>query len=163
MPNRLHVQVPAEEERDVALLEDGDEVAELREEVRDGTSLSLPESLSEAEEGEERRVELMREVRRSTEDELYCSRVIVRVSWGRLGRGDLIWEGERERPLGMCSLVRRECLWWLEGVEVEGAWDLDDREGAGGKPLLEGISRMLSLRPVVGSVVDSLAGSWETW
>ena len=29
--------------------------------------------------------------------------------------------------------------------------------------LAAGMSMMLSLRPVVGSVVWSLAGSWETW
>lgn len=49
---------------------------------------------------------------------------------------------------------------WLLWLEL---WDLDDGAGAAGVALLEGISRILSLRPVVGSVVDSRAGSWETW
>lgn len=155
MPKRLQVQQLADEDLDVA--EEGDEEAELREEVSEGTSLSESESESVSE--SEMLARDMWVARRSTEEALYCSRAIVRVSWGRLGRGHLIWDGDKERPLGMCSLVRRVCLWllWLE------LWDLDDGAGAAGVALLEGISRMLSLRPVVGSVVDSRAGSWETW
>jgi hypothetical protein len=75
-----------------------------------------------------------------------------------LGRGHSIFEGESERPLGMCSLVRRECLLLLLECFEDGA----GAEGAE-EDFAEGMSRMLSLRPVVGSVVDSRAGSWETW
>lgn len=54
-------------------------------------------------------------------------------------------EGERARPLA------------TEAVEARRAWSDEDDF------LAAGMSRMLSLRPVVGSVVCSLAGSWETW
>jgi len=156
IPKRLHVQQLADEGRDDVLAEDGDEeplLRELRDEVRDGTSEPLSLSLSES-----IRALPSRLARRSTEDALYCSRVIVRVSCGRLGRGHSIFEGESERPLGMCSLVRRECL-LLE-------WPCDREDGAGAEGVGDfpgGMSKMLSLRPVVGSVVDSRAGSWETW
>lgn len=144
-----------DEERDDAL--EGDDEALLRLEVSEGTSLSESLSLSLS---EEMRVEPRRLLRRSTDDALYCSRAMVRVSWGRLGRGHLICEGDSERPLGMCSLVRRLCLLLLL------LWcDLDDGAGAGAgaDALADGMLRMFSLRPVVGSVVNSRAGSCETW
>jgi hypothetical protein len=62
-----------------------------------------------------------------------------------------MFEGDIARPFGIDAvLIRRECrseedreLWWDE---------LDDL-------VLPGMSRILSFRPVVGSVVWSLAGS----
>lgn len=86
-----------------------------------------------------------------------CSEVIWRVSWGFVGRGDLICEGERERPLAMWSeLGRRE--WRFDaresfGSEAEGVVVVADDLAAAG------ISRTLSLRRVVCSVTDSRAGS----
>lgn len=151
MPKRLQVQQLVDEDLEDEVADDGEEdplLRELREDVSDGTSESL--SLSESESS--MWVEPKRCVRRSTEEALYCSRVIVRVSWGRFGRGHSIFEGDNERPLGMCSLVRRVCLLW--------PWEREDSAGAGGaEDFACGMSRMLSLRPVVGSVVDSRAGS----
>jgi hypothetical protein len=96
------------------------------------------------------------------------------------GFGDLIWETERGRPLGISTvrLSRRdprrvldeECFSRLE-------WCLDDRSLSDEECLDEdddldedlcddfsdGTSRMFKTRPVVGSVVDDSAGSWETW
>ena len=88
---------------------------------------------------------------------------IALVACGEIGFGDWIWEMERGRPLGMSVLAARasrreeeECL--LEEVLLEE--DLDDLED-----LLEvdETSRMFKTRPVVGSVVEAWAGSWETW
>ncbi len=66
-----------------------------------------------------------------------------------LGLGCAILEGERERPLGIsieARLALREDLdWRVEDAEE----DL-------------GTSRMLRLRPVVGSRVNGVDGSWET-
>lgn len=102
--------------------------------------------------------------------------------------GDLIWETDRGRPLGMSTVrllsrrdsLREECLSrddededeeYLEDVEcleelfsLSEEWcfeelDLDD-------DLLDlswGTSRMFKTRPVVGSVVEDCPGSWETW
>lgn len=76
-----------------------------------------------------------------------------RVWCGRSGFGETICEGEMERPLGIeAALVRR--LW----RDDDACWDDDDEDF-----VFPGMSRMLSLRPVVGSVVWSLAGSCETW
>jgi hypothetical protein len=88
---------------------------------------------------------------------------------------------DKGRPLGISrarALSRRdsrldeeeceECLLDLDEDELDfEELDLDDED------LLEeeeeeedfsmGTSRMLSTRPVVGSVVEAIAGSWETW
>jgi len=100
---------------------------------------------------------------------------IALVACGEIGFGDWICEMERGRPLGMSveaarasrredeeeclledlsDLLEEECL--LEDL-LEDLEDLSD--------LLEddGTSRMFKTRPVVGSVVDAWAGSWETW
>lgn len=77
-----------------------------------------------------------------------------RVSWGRWGLGATMRSGDRPRPLGM------------DAVETRRDWLLDLVAGwadAAGLDVRPGISMMFSLRPVVGSVVWSLAGSCETW
>jgi hypothetical protein len=100
------------------------------------------------------------------------------VAWGVTGLGDWIWEIDKGRPLGMSTerlrLSRRdsrrevdECL-SRELCLVEDRLSeecLDEDEVL--EDLLEdfsfGTSRMFRTRPVVGSVVDDCAGSWETW
>lgn len=64
----------------------------------------------------------------------------------------MIREGEIERPLGIEAVLMRRL--WRDEVCCD-----DDDEDL----VFPGMSRMLSLRPVVGSVVWSLAGSCETW
>ena len=66
----------------------------------------------------------------------------------------MIWEGDRERPLGMLAEARRECRFDAAGAGAA---------AAAGADLAAGMSRVLSLRPVVGSVTESRAGSCETW
>jgi len=91
----------------------------------------------------------------SAKRRLSSSRVVlsywVLMTWrvwpGRWGLGAAMREGERERPLATLAVETRRDLRSAEDDEV----------------LAAGMSRMLSLRPVVGSVVCSLAGSWETW
>lgn len=74
------------------------------------------------------------------------------VAFGFPGFGLWIFDGDSERPFATFDvLTRREfCLADLPDVlsSVFVAF---------------GMSRTFSLRPVVGSVTDSLAGSWETW
>jgi hypothetical protein len=70
--------------------------------------------------------------------------------------GETILEGEMERPLGIEAVLMRR-LWRDE--EEDWWWDEDEED----LEVLPGMSMMLSLRPVVGSVVWSLAGSCETW
>jgi hypothetical protein len=57
---------------------------------------------------------------------------------------------------------RREEEWWerdeLECFD-EDELDLDDLE----EDFSTGTSRMFRTRPVVGSVVEAVAGSWDTW
>jgi hypothetical protein len=52
---------------------------------------------------------------------------------------------------------------WCERDELEcfdeDKLDLDDRE----EDFSTGTSRMFRTRPVVGSVVEAVAGSWDTW
>jgi len=67
-------------------------------------------------------------------------------------------EGETERPLGMDWVLTRRCS-RLVPEEREELWCDDELV----LEVLPGMSRMLSLRPVVGSVVWSLAGSCDTW
>jgi hypothetical protein len=87
----------------------------------------------------------------------YCVWMTWRVWLGRSGLGETILEGESERPLGTeavdAALTRRLC------EERDDVWWEDEDEDL----VLPGMSRMLSLRPVVGSVVWSFAGSCETW
>jgi hypothetical protein len=95
---------------------------------------------------------------------------IALVACGETGFGDWIWEIERGRPLGMSVLAARasrreeeeECLLEEELLLEEDLDDLeDDLEDL--SLLEDGTSRMFKTRPVVGSVVDEWAGSWETW
>jgi hypothetical protein len=102
------------------------------------------------------------------------------VACGEIGFGDLIWETERGRPFGIsrAKLSRRdsrreeECLLSREDEEcLEEDEDLLDEECLEELELLDerledfslGTSRMFNTRPVVGSVVEETAGSWETW
>jgi len=94
------------------------------------------------------------------------------VACGEIGFGDTIWEVERGRPLGMSVDRARdsrreeeECL--LEELDLLEE-DLDeevfeDLEEDFEADLSDGTSRMFNTRPVVGSVVEDWAGSWETW
>jgi len=41
--------------------------------------------------------------------------------------------------------------------------DFDDEDLLDEEDFSMGTSRMFSTRPVVGSVVEAMAGSWETW
>lgn len=78
----------------------------------------------------------------------YCVSMTWRVWCGRSGFGATILEGETERPFGMevvdAVLTRRSCR--FDDCE-DGWWDEEDDLP------FPGMSRMLSLRPVVGSVV----------
>jgi hypothetical protein len=108
------------------------------------------------------------------------------VACGVIGFGDLIWETERGRPFGMSTLKlsrrdsRRdeddECLSREDEECFDDEWeeDFEDEECLEDELLLDedlweeedfslGTSRMFNTRPVVGSVVDACAGSWETW
>jgi hypothetical protein len=83
------------------------------------------------------------------------------VACGDVGNGDMIWETERGRPLGMPSETARpswredECL--LEEDLLDE--DLDDLEEPDDlEDLLEedgGTSRMFKMRPVVDSVTEA--------
>jgi len=97
------------------------------------------------------------------------------VAWGVRGLGDLIWETDRGRPLGMSSCrllsrrdsLREECLSrdddeedeCLEDEEecLEELFSLDELEDLDEDllDLSEGTSRMFKTRPVVGSVVEA--------
>lgn len=127
-------------------------------ELRDGTSelpslssSSLEESLSS---DSSSCWAARRYVSASTDLGLNFSWAMARVSWGFLGWGDLICEGESERPLGTSVLV---CRLWPEDVFARDAGLLE------AAPLGGGMSMILSLRPEVGSTTDSRAGSWDTW
>jgi hypothetical protein len=96
------------------------------------------------------------------------------VACGATGFGDLIWETESGRPLGMSTaeLSRRdsrrvedeECL-DLRSLSDEECFDDDEDDlcEEDFSDFSDGTSRMLRTRPVVGSVVEDWAGSWETW
>jgi len=89
---------------------------------------------------------------------LYWESTIWRVWFGFTGVGAMILEGESARPFGMEEeLVRRA---WREAAAC---WAEDDTLAVELELVLPGMLRILSLRPVVGSVVWSLAGSCETW
>lgn len=83
----------------------------------------------------------------------YCVLMTWRVWPGRWGLGATMRSGETPRPLGMLADETRR----------EARSDLAGAAAAAGLEVRPGMSMMLSLRPVVGSVVWSLAGSCETW
>lgn len=97
------------------------------------------------------------------------------VACGATGLGDWIWETDNGRPFGMStarlSRFELECFsrleWCLEErlslSDEEECLDDDDLEEDLCEDFSEGTSRMFRVRPVVGSVVDDCAGSWETW
>jgi hypothetical protein len=139
---------------------------ELREEpVEDGHSKS--ESSSSSRVVSEKR--LVRSATVAASRTPYSVSRIALVACGEIGFGETIWETERGRPFGMSVEAARasrreeeECL--LEDDLLEE--DLDDLlEEEDLEDLLEvdGTSRMFKTRPVVGSVVEAWAGSWETW
>ena len=99
------------------------------------------------------------------------------VACGEIGFGDWIWDVERGRPLGMSAVAARDSRREVEDFEDE-EWeedfedDLEDEEDLLEEEDLEEdfleeldevTSRMFRTRPVVGSVVESSAGLWETW
>lgn len=80
-------------------------------ELRDGTSDASSESESESESSEESSscAAPKRAASCSTVGCENCSVVIWRVACGLVGFGDLIWDGESERPFGTSAeLTRRE-------------------------------------------------------
>jgi hypothetical protein len=89
------------------------------------------------------------------------------VACGEIGFGDTIWETESGRPFGMVleTEVSRRASRREEEECLELEEDLEDLEEDDLEDLLEedGTSRMFRTRPVVGSVVEAWAGSWETW
>ena len=120
--------------------------------VSDGTSESP--SLSNSESPEPSRVAwLKRDISFAIVAGSYSVVTICRVWFGLIGVGETILDGGRARPLGISELTRRECRLVLLLLVAEAA-----------EPdVVPGISRTFSFRPVVGSVVNSLAGSCETW
>jgi len=137
--------------------DEGDELLDDRD-VSDGTSESS--SLSNSESSESSRVAwLKRDVNFSIVAGSYSVVTSCRVWFGLMGVGETILDGERARPLGISELALRECrlVLLLLVAEVREA-------GAAAEPdVAPGTSRTFSFRPVVGSVVNSLAGSCETW
>jgi len=85
----------------------------------------------------------------------YCDAMTCRVWCGLSGFGAMICEGESARPFGIDAVdTRREWRFELEVCEVRGRswvddWDCDVDEDFA----FPGMSRTLSFRPVVGSVV----------
>jgi hypothetical protein len=121
---------------------------------------------------------LKREVNSSTVGAAKSDWRMCLVACGEIGFGDLIWETERGRPFGISTdkLSRRdsrreeeECLEDEECLDEDE--DLLEEECLEELELLDerledfsdGTSRMFNKRPVVGSVVEETAGSWETW
>jgi len=170
IPYRSHEQAEVFERSDMDERVESD--LELREEpVEDGQSTSESSSRVVSEK------RLVRSATVTTSRVPYSVSRIVLVACGETGIGDWICEMERGRPLGMSVEAARasrreeeeECL--LEDLsdllEEECLLDdlLDDFEDLSGlSVLLEGgTSRMFKTRPVVGSVVEVWAGSWETW
>lgn len=94
---------------------------------------------------------------------------------GDMGLGDFIWEMESGRPLGTERLrdvesrrdSRREEEECWEREEEEECFDdeeeLDLLDRDEDEDFSTGTSRMFRTRPVVGSVVEAVAGSWDTW
>jgi len=145
--------------------DEGDELLEDRD-VSDGTSESA--SLSNSESSDSSRVAwLKRDVSFAIVAGSYSVVTIWRVWFGLMGVGETILDGESARPLGISELTRRECRLVAEAREAEAAGAAVAAvaaAGAAAEPdFAPGISRIFSFRPVVGSVVNSLAGSCETW
>lgn len=135
--------------------DEGDELLDDRD-VSDGTSESA--SLSDSESSDSSRVAwLKRDVSFAIVAGSYSVVTIWRVWFGLMGVGETILDGERARPLGISVLTRRECRLALLLLVAE------VREAAAELDFAPGISRTFNFRPVVGSVVNSLAGSCETW
>jgi hypothetical protein len=97
---------------------------------------------------------------------------IALVACGEIGFGETIWETERGRPFGISVEAARasrreeeeECLLEEEDLLEEDLDDLSDLlEDLEDLLEVDGTSRMFKTRPVVGSVVEAWAGSWETW
>lgn len=93
------------------------------------------------------------------------------VACGEQGFGDWICEMESGRPFGMSAvrardsrrdevgfLLELECLEEELDLEEDLEEDLDED-----LDLSCATSRMFRTRPVVGSVVESSPGLWETW
>jgi len=144
MPKRSHVQQLLPE---LTLL---GELELVEREVRDGTSEPESESYSESEESS---TDCWAKRRLSSSSVVLSYWVLMtwRVWPGRCGVGATMRAGLRERPFATDAVETRRDL-RSEALEVL----VDD-------DLAAGMSMMLSLRPVVGSVVWSLAGSCETW
>jgi len=161
MPYRSHVQHELPE-----LMLDGEELLVERD-VRDGTSESLSESMNdESEEVDDAGDSDCREkwlVSASMVALSYCVLMTWRVWCGRSGLGAMILDGDSERPFGIDEAedVLIRLLSRLDEWREDFSWrvDVDEAEVL----VFPGISRMLSFRPVVGSVVWSRAGSCETW
>jgi len=96
---------------------------------------------------------------------------IALVACGEMGFGDWICDMERGRPFGMSVLAARasrreeeeECLLEEEVLLEEDLDDLEEEDDLDDLLEADGTSRMFKTRPVVGSVVEAWAGSWETW
>ena len=138
--------------------DEGDELLDDRD-VSDGTS----ESASLSESSDSSRVAwLKRDVSFAIVAGSYSVVTIWRVWFGLMGVGETILDGERARPLGISVLTRRECRLALLLLVAE-VWEAGAVGAAAELGFALGISRTFSFRPVVGSVVNSLAGSCETW
>jgi hypothetical protein len=97
------------------------------------------------------------------------------VACGEQGFGDWICEMESGRPFGMSAVRARDsrrdevgCLLELECLEEldfeeEDLDEEDLEEDLEDLDLSDATSRMFRTRPVVGSVVESSPGLWETW
>lgn len=93
------------------------------------------------------------------------------VACGEQGFGDWICETESGRPFGMSEVRARDsrrdevgCLLELECLEeLDLEEDLEDEDLEEDLEDLDATSRMFRTRPVVGSVVESSLGLWETW
>jgi hypothetical protein len=142
---------------------------ELREEpVEDGQSKS--ESSSSSKVVAEKR--LVRSATVAASRVPYSVSRIALVACGEIGFGETIWETERGRPFGISVEAARasrreeeeECLLEEEDLLEEDLDDLSDLlEDLEDLLEVDGTSRMFKTRPVVGSVVEAWAGSWETW
>jgi hypothetical protein len=163
MPYRSHEQEEAVERSETEERVESDR--ELREEpVEDGHSKS--ESSSSSMVVSEKR--LVRSATVAASRVPYSVSRIALVACGEIGFGETIWETERGRPLGMSveaarASRREECLLEEEDLLEEDLEDLEELEDLEDLLEVDGTSRMFKTRPVVGSVVEAWAGSWETW
>ena len=125
--------------------DDGDVLPDERDESDEPTELG---GLLEYEYSSDMREPAKRRVRSSMVGAKSASR-IWRDAYGLDGFGWWILEGDGARPVTTSPEVRRELC--LEADELDDFFEPP------------GTSRMLSLRPVVGSTVYSTAGSCDTW